>query len=233
MPPDDPIVELLRTTETLDRDLRARILALGPAAIPELIDILTDDDTGEDDPGQGWPPIHAVDLLVDLQATEAVEPLLDLLVETDFIHTIHDRILQRLPQLGAPVLEPALARLQLATDEDVFGSLCSILAQLQVKDERIFQALCDEFAENVVAGAIDFSDYGDRRALPMLAKEIFGFVVDWNDAHGILGLDDLVESYGIIAGTLPDHLQAHVEDLWTRWDAHVRERAAEKAGKKR
>lgn len=69
-----------------------------------------DDDT-EDDDGGGWASIHAVDLLADLKAETAIGPMLRVRAETDWDFIIHDRIILRLPELGAPVLEPALSML--------------------------------------------------------------------------------------------------------------------------
>jgi hypothetical protein len=69
---DSLFEDVRRTGETLPDELRARILSLGAAAVPPLIALLEDDDAAaEDAPGQGWPPIHAVDLLADLGAEEA------------------------------------------------------------------------------------------------------------------------------------------------------------------
>ncbi len=78
-----PIDQLRATKEKLPPELRGQILALRAEAVPPLIAILTDAQLGmSESPAEGWPPIHAVELLADLKATEAIEPMLDVLVET-------------------------------------------------------------------------------------------------------------------------------------------------------
>jgi len=57
-------------------------------------------------PAEGWPPTHAVELLADLRAPEASEPMLDLLVDTTLDEVINSRLLIRLPEFGAAALEP-------------------------------------------------------------------------------------------------------------------------------
>jgi protein-tyrosine phosphatase len=232
--PIDPIAALQQTGSKLDDDLRARIVALGPAIIPELIEVLCDDDLArEDTDGQGWPPIHAVDLLVHLKATEAIEPLLAILAQTEFVQIIHDRILQYLPELGEAVLEPALTLLEglsdprrrhdaASADDDAFGSLCSVLSQLKVRDDRVYDLLCDEFERNPVAGAIDFGEYGDPRALPLLAAKMGTLAADPVGPSDCALVEDLAEAYVMIAGALPRELVAHVEAVHAHRAARVR-----------
>ena len=116
----DPIARLRLTGKTLPADLRADVFALGPGAITDLVALLDDDEASmEEGPGEGWPQIHAVDLLVDLKADEAIEPMLRALVRTDWMSILHGLIIIRLPEFGAPVVEPALALLADAKDPDV------------------------------------------------------------------------------------------------------------------
>src|SRR5260370_10810023 len=105
-----PLDRLNRAGEHLGQDLRRRILALGPSAIPPLIAILR--------ANEGWAAVHAVELLVDLGATDAIVPMLETLEVTDYDELVHDRIEQHLPKLGAPVLEPALAKYAALDDPD-------------------------------------------------------------------------------------------------------------------
>ena len=84
--------------------------------------------------------------------------MLDVLVETTFDHVINSNLLLRLPEFGAAVLEPTLLRLKLAHEEDVAHALVAVLAKLGIKDERIFDAICDVFDEELVFGAMYFVD---------------------------------------------------------------------------
>ncbi|MGH8862325.1 MAG: hypothetical protein ACRDVG_14035, partial [Jatrophihabitantaceae bacterium] len=112
--------QLLQAGRRLPDRVRDRVLALGPAAVPELVAILEDEpllfETG---PGGGWAPIHAVDVLGELRAVEAIEAMLRVLAGSDFLDIVHDRILLRLPEIGAPVVEPAL-RAYAANSDDNF-----------------------------------------------------------------------------------------------------------------
>jgi hypothetical protein len=82
VPPDlVPLLDGLRQAgEHPDRALLDRIVACGPAAIPPLIDLATDPEllfpSGNTE--EAWAPIHAVQLLGEMQAQEAIEPLLPL-----------------------------------------------------------------------------------------------------------------------------------------------------------
>ena len=227
---EDPMAALRRTGERLPAELREQIITRGPPVVPELIEILRDEELGaEDGPSDGWPPIHAVDLLVELGAVEAIEPMLDILAETDWDTIIHDRIVLRLPALRGAVLEPALARIVPGIDEALHDNLCSILADLGVKDERVYAELCKTFERDETLGAVRFADYGDARALPFLARALREFEPDWESPFGLIGLADLVDAHERLGAPLPDDLRSHVDELREEWDALVVQRqAAEK-----
>lgn len=169
----EPIAALRATAdEHLPPAVRDAVLAMGDAAVPELIAILRDESLADaDSPAEGWPPIHAVDLLADLNAVCAIEPMLDLLEASRWDDIVHDRLLQRLGGFGAEIVEPAFRRLEAATrraDDVTIGSLVTILASAGVRDERIFRLLCDAFDEDAPRGAMLFAEYGDPRALPRI-----------------------------------------------------------------
>ena len=215
-----PLDELRTTKQSLSPQLRADILALGAAAVPALVDILIDDDLSmADSPAEGWPPIHAVDLLAALKAIEAIEPMLDVLMESEPDSTLHNDIVVRLPAFGQSVFAPTMARLAAARDDDAREVLAGVLATLGVRDERIFEALVEVFARDPVLGAIHFGYYQDERALPMLAAAIADFEADPSTPFGMIGLADFVDSYERIAGSLPHPLRARVEHVRAVWEA--------------
>lgn len=225
----DPLSQLCRTGQRLPHRLRNAILALGEVATPRLIDILQDEELADaDGPHGGWAPIHAAELLADLKAADAIGPLLDMLIETDFDEIIHSKIEIHLPKIGAAVLEPTLARLPEAVEDDGYSSVCSVLSRLPVKDERIYQALCRMFEHDQVLGGIFFADYGDKRALPLLDAAIRGFEPDL-DATIRPDMVDLIESYQILAGSVPEDLRAKADAVITAWRltrSHAEEPAA-------
>ncbi len=72
----ETVSRLFLVGEHLPSKMRRTILDLGPAAVPFLIEMLFDPNaSSERIPGPGLFPLHAVSLLGDLRATEAVEPL--------------------------------------------------------------------------------------------------------------------------------------------------------------
>jgi hypothetical protein len=143
VPDPDALAELHTTGEVLPPALRDRILALGEAVVPGLIELLRDESTWEEDaPGEGWPPIHAVDLLADLKASEAVEPMIRAVLAGDWDEILPDRATLRLPELGPAVLEPTLRALEEDISEPGRDRLCDVIAKLGVRDERVFRHLC-------------------------------------------------------------------------------------------
>lgn len=220
-----PFDQLRATKEKLPPDLREQILALHTDAVPALIEILNDEQLGtSESPAEGWPPIHAVDLLADLKAPEAIEPMLDVLVTSSWEEILHDRIVVRLSDLGCAVMEAALTALDDAEDPEAQHSLCCVLAKLGVRDDRIYKALCDLFDGDETLGAICFADYADERALPILASAIQCFEPDYDSPVGIIGLADLVDAYETLGGALRDGLREHVDALRQDWAARAESR---------
>ena len=111
----DPLVTLRHTGEEFPASLREQVLTLGATAIPSLVALVEDEEADSADaPGEGWPPIHAVELLIQLGATDAIEPLLRVLKSTTIDHVIHSKIVVGLPKLGQAVLETSLVRAAVA-----------------------------------------------------------------------------------------------------------------------
>jgi len=218
----DAFDALRKAGEMLADDLRTRILALGAAAVPPLIALVEDDDAAaEDAPGDGWPPIHAVDLLADLRAEEAIGPMLRALGGGDMEDILSSRIAVRLPVFGAVALEPVLAQLSgnRGTNRDVM--LCAILANLGVKDERVWTALSECFEEVPSLSAGFLATYRDDRALPLMEREIFAFAGKSPSSLARFDLELLVEAYVELAGELPERLAAHVAYLFERQSSPV------------
>jgi hypothetical protein len=225
--PADLTARLQETGEKLPLKLREELLALGPSAVEPLIKLL------EDDPGD-WPSIHAVDLLADLKATEAIEPMLQALPELTFDDILYSRIVSRLPDLGPAVVEPALAMLAGEqeygedADEETVSGICEVFAKLGVKDERVFEALCWAFKRSEPWTASAFAIYGDSRAVPILEAAIAAFEPDFRNALGAVELMDLIEPYESLGGVLTPDLRAQVDGWFARWEA-MKRRAREVA----
>jgi hypothetical protein len=216
----DPIEELARTGEKLPPKLRAEVIALGPEAVPRLLDVL-DDDLGS------WPSIHAAELLMDLRATEAIEPLLDALTDTTFEDIVYNVIVTRLPELGAAVVEPALIRLDKEGagndgDDDTSDGLCELLANAGVKDERIFAAVREAFERDQSFGAGMLANYGDVRAAPLIEKAIAEFTPNFSSLLGKSDLVELLDAQERLGAVLSPELRERIDGWLAEWDARHR-----------
>lgn len=217
-PHSDPLATLRCTGKDLPGDLKAAILALGRAAVPSLIALLEEGDpAAENAPGDGWPPVHAVRLLGELKAEEAIQPFLRLLREADDESWLRNDAEINLPNIGPAIVEPVLAAFDEADDPDDLGPLAYALANCGAKDDRIYEALVEFFYENEFLGALVLADYGDDRGLPLLREAIEAFVPDPGSSLGARDLVDYVDSYERLAGSLPPELAAHVDKLRQDW----------------
>lgn len=226
-------LEILRAIgEHVPPAVREQIVALGADAIPGLIAILEEDElallSGQ---GEGWPPIHAVDLLADMHATTAIEPMLDVFERTDLDDVLSNRIVVRLSELGPSVVEPVLARLARATDEDRAHALCEILAGAGVRDDRIFVALVRLLDEHPVLAASLFERYGDPDALHLLFAELERFQPDFSSRVDRVDLMTLTHAIEELGGTLSPDLQQRVDGWCAEWDRRERLGGRKKVGR--
>jgi hypothetical protein len=186
----------------LPNQTRHDILDLGLAAVPALLEILADEKLAlSESTGDGWAPAHAARLLGELKAEQAVEPMLRTLAGTDPLDVLHDQVLQALPNIGAPALEPALLAYKEANPE-LQTSIASVLSRIRVRDERIFEILVAQLRrEPGYAG--NMADYGDPRAAPYLREALDKYEPVQGDNpfanHALIELREAIERLG---GTL-------------------------------
>jgi tetratricopeptide (TPR) repeat protein len=165
---------LISATDDLD-EVQDRVLSMGPSAIPELLDVLLDEDLFQDDgPGEGWAPIHAAKLLLRFGDAAPVEVLLDRLLGLCDESLVAETIRLGLPELGEPVLGPALARAESATGpeqrEELVYLLGALADQAGTKDPRGFAFLLGVLDESTDAAAGALADYGDPAAITPLSE---------------------------------------------------------------
>jgi hypothetical protein len=194
--------QLIDTGERLPKELRSDILQLGDAGVTALLEILEDETLAQiDSPGKGWAPIHAAELLGDLRAATAVEPMLRALARTDPLDILHDRMLSSLPKIGPPVVEPAL-RAAASADEETLDSVASVLARVGLRDDRILDLLLAQL-RRAPGFAGNLAEYGDPRALPSLLEALDAFELDENGNpfanHALIEIRCAIEELG---GTL-------------------------------
>ena len=83
--PNAPLSRLRQAGQHPERSLLAQVKALGPAVAGPLVEMATDRRLHEAETGspEVWAPLHAIRLLGELGAPEAVEPLLPLFAWDD------------------------------------------------------------------------------------------------------------------------------------------------------
>ncbi len=163
------LIDSLAGAESLSESLIAELTARRNEVIPELMAILADEELADvEAPGEGWLPIHAVTLLVRLNAVEAIDTMLETLSGADPFDELYSKLVFGLKDLGAPVLEPVLKALE-KSNSDQRGALLEILSGIKVQDDRIFALLLDELKTNPEFGAGCLAEYGDPAALPHLS----------------------------------------------------------------
>ena len=108
---NEVLAQLRRAGQHPDPALLDRVKALGPAAVRSLIEIATDESLhgAETESPEVWAPLHAIEILGELGAAEAVEPLLSLLASDD--EWLDQLLPECLGRIGAPALPPLRAYL--------------------------------------------------------------------------------------------------------------------------
>lgn len=210
------LLRLLSSGARLAPASRQAILDEGPAAVPELLALLDDEQLALTmAPGGGYVPIHAATLLAELKPLEAIAPMLRLLGEGEPDSILHDTVARCLPAWGAAVLEPALRALDEAPNADVRSALLDTLAKLGVRDERVFAALLEELGDSVALAANHLSDYGDERAIAHLERAAEALDVgDDGEDHLVGPGRDVIELHAAVerlGGTPSASLSAKLE----------------------
>ena len=224
---------LIDAGKDLPPRLRARILSFGPEVIPPLIELMQDEELSLDTaPGEGWGPIHAADLLGELHAEAAIQPMLRLLMGTDWDTYIHDRVLGALPKLGPAVLGPVLAARAATTDHELHVSLDGIMAALGVRDERIYNLLIEDLERDLEMGITPYhlAQYGDPRALPHLLAVLDRYESQGEGPLASFGLGDLVEAIERLGGQLTPEQQKKTDRI-LRQAYSQPQRAGQKIGR--
>jgi len=182
-----------------------------------------------------WPAAHAVDLLADLRASEAVGPLLNALVRsTACADILHYHLVQHLPRFGTALSTPGMAillglgpvdaRLAQQGDEAACtrGDLCSVLVQAGVRDERLLAILWEHARAQPEQYEEELVRYGDPSVRPAILAEIQRRLneplPDAERPYGALGEDlfPLANAYQLLGDALPPDVDRALQDLDAR-----------------
>ena len=197
---------LRKTADILPDDLRDQILAAGANVVPALIEIMLDD-TLLDEEEKGCPPTHAIALLGKLRATEAIEPMIRVLVG-DELGLRLEAVLKALEAIGAPCADVGL-RLLSDPDPVVRSIALDAIARSHSPDERAYKTLVELFEEDPNKGAFLLVAYGDRRALAVMERKIAAYVA--REPDPLTGEVDLFRkiliAYEAFAGRLSEDLE--------------------------
>jgi hypothetical protein len=174
------------------------LVAAGAAILPALI-ALVEDALADDQRDLGWAPLHAIDLLGVLEDARAVPVLLRCLDLEDELDLRVEQAEAALRALGARALEACVAAYA-ASPQDAFRDrLAGVMSQWGLHDERIYAALLDTLQRTPELGANYLVDYGDPRAVEVLAQTF--------DTLPIREGDDLLANHVFI------ELRCAIEDL--------------------
>jgi SEC-C motif len=164
------LVQHLRGYEGgLPEAVRQPLVAAGTTLVPALI-TLVEDALADDQSDLGWAPLHALDLLGALGDARALPVLLRCLDLEDELDLRVEQAEAALRALGASVLEDCVVAYATSPQDAFRDRLAGVMSQWGFHDERIYAALLDTLQRTPELGANYLVDYGDPRALEVLAQ---------------------------------------------------------------
>jgi hypothetical protein len=149
--------------------VRRPLVAAGAAIVPALI-ALVEDALADDQRDLGWAPLHALDLLGALGDARALPVLLRCLDLEDELDLRVEQAEAALRALGARALEDCVVAYATSPQDAFRDRLAGVMSQWGLHDERIYAALLDTLQRTPELGANYLVDYGDPRALAVLAQ---------------------------------------------------------------
>jgi hypothetical protein len=124
-------------------------------------------------PGEGNVPLHAIEILKRMKASDAIEPMLKLLERCEPDDSIFCDLMTALKSFGDAALEPGLKALEdTSANSDHYNAILDTLSGIGVKDQRLFSALLKQLDENPYLAAGNFTEYDDPAALPHLVAAL-------------------------------------------------------------
>jgi hypothetical protein len=158
-----------RSSSGISAAIRSPLLAAGATVVPALI-TLVESSLADAQTDLGWAPLHAIDLLGALGDAGAVPVLLRCLDLEDELDLRVEQAEGALRALGARALEGCVTAYA-ASPRDAFRDrLAGVMSQWGLHDERLYVVLLDTLQRTPELGANYLVDYGEARALDVLAQ---------------------------------------------------------------
>lgn len=217
---------LIEAEKQLPDEIRDRIIAQGERIVPALIAVLEDDTLADTEaPGDGYAPLHAIDLLAELKAVRAIPTLLALAMDYDWQTLRFNNAVLALKSYGEVAYAPVLEAFRENDDPEIEPVLVEILAILGRQDEELYEILVGYLRDNPERGAQALAEYGDPRALPLLAAVYDGLKVPEGDDDSLWGDQPIIEVAQAIED-LGGSLTAAQQDRLDRVRSRRREKAS-------
>ena len=167
--PQDLVQHLRGYEGQLPETMRQPLVAAGATILPALI-TLVEDALADDQRDLGWAPLHALDPLGALGDARALPVLLRCLDLEDELDLRVEQAEGALRALGARALEGCVAAYAASPHDAFRDRLAGVMSQWGLHDERLYAALLDTLQRTPELGANYLVDYGDPRALAVLAQ---------------------------------------------------------------
>jgi hypothetical protein len=149
--------------------IRSPLLAAGATVVPTLV-TLVESALADAQTDWGWAPLHAVELLGALGDARAVPILLRCLEHEDELDLLVQQAAAALHRLGALALDRCLDAYATTPRATFHDRLAGVMSRWGLHDERIYTALLDTLQRTPELGANYLVEYGDARALEVLAQ---------------------------------------------------------------
>lgn len=199
-------------------------------AVTALIELASDEELQlEDAPGKGYAPIRAVELLGELQAVEAVRPLIDIIADVEPDAIIRDTAIFALQKIGPPALDAVLTFMRYSPNIEAKLALAEVVDAVGRWDEQMYQTLLSVWDEAtweegrcLLAHALVTT--GGEQAIPLLQAALedpdLDDLLDYNevaDALGRLGVEAPPPPAALVAPfEMPDltvHARAPIQEV--------------------
>jgi SEC-C motif len=222
--PHDLVRQLGLCAAALPEALRRQLLAAGAAVVPALI-TLVEQALTDDHAERGWAPLHAVELLGALGDPRAVPVLLRCLAEDDESDLLDQQVVTALRALGAQALDACVAAYTATPRATFRDRVAGVLSQWGSHDERIYAVLVDTLQRTPELGANYLVDYGDGRALDVLAQTFDALPIREGENplanHVFIELRCAIEDLGGQLTAAQQHKCAQADAARHRWVAQL------------